>query len=95
MPEGSSVSRTARIELRAEPEREQRIRAAARLANQSVTSFVLDAASERAEEVLRAASTTTVPADFFDKLYAALGEPPEPNAALQRVARRTRRVEQA
>lgn len=89
------MARTARIELRAEPEREQRIRAAARLANQSVTSFVLDAASERAEEVLRSASTTTVPADFFDRLYEALSEPPEPNAALQRAVRRARRVRQA
>lgn len=81
--------------MRAEPERERRIRAAARLANQSLTSFVLDAASERAEEVLHAASTTTVAADFFDRLHEALSEPPEPNAALRRVAQRARRVEQA
>lgn len=43
------MGRTARIELRAEPEREERIREAARLSNQSLSSFVLDAASERAE----------------------------------------------
>ena len=89
------MSRTARIELRAEPEREQRIRAAARLANQSISSFVLDAAAERADEVLRAAATTTVPADYFDRLNAALSEPPVPNPALQRVARRPRSVVQA
>ncbi len=89
------MTRTARIELRAEPEREERIREAARLANQSVSSFVLDAASERAEEVLRATMTTTVPADFFDKLHRALGEPPVPDPALQRAARRKRRVVQA
>jgi uncharacterized protein (DUF1778 family) len=86
--------RTARIELRAEPEREGRIREAARLANQSVSSFVLDAASERAEEVLRAATTTTVPADYFDELNRALGEAPAPNPALQRAAARARRVVQ-
>jgi uncharacterized protein (DUF1778 family) len=89
------MARTARIELRAEPEREERIREAARLANQSVSSFVLDAASERAEEVLRAATTTTVPADYFDELHRALGEPPAPNPALQRAARRGRRALQA
>jgi uncharacterized protein (DUF1778 family) len=89
------MARTARIELRAEPEREERIRQAARLANQSVSSFVLDAASERAEEVLRAATSTTVPADYFDELHRALGEPPAPNPALQRVARRGRRALQA
>ncbi len=89
------MARTARIELRAEPEREQRIRAAARIANQSVTSFVLDAATERAEEVLQAAATTTVPSDYFEELHRALSEPPVPNPALQRAARRARRVAQS
>ncbi len=89
------MARTARIELRAEPEREERIREAARLSNQSVSSFVLDAASERAEEVLRATTTTTVPPDYFDRLHRALDEPPAPNPALERAARRARRVVQA
>ena len=61
----------------------------------SVSSFVLDAASERAEEVLRAAASTTVPADYFDQLHRALDEPPAPNPALRRAARRARRVVQA
>ena len=89
------MTRTARIELRAEPEREERIREAARLANQSVSSFVLDAASERAEEILQATMTTTVPSNFFDELHRALSDPPVPNLALQRAARQKRRVVQA
>jgi uncharacterized protein (DUF1778 family) len=89
------MPRTARIELRAEPEREARIRLAARLANESVTSFVLEAASGRAEEVIAAASTTVVPSDFFDALHAALEEPPAPSPALARASRRPRRVTQA
>jgi uncharacterized protein (DUF1778 family) len=89
------MTRTARIELRAEPEREQRIRLAAELANQSMTAFVLDAATERADEVIAAAATTTVAADFFDALLAALDQPAEPNKALARAARRPRRVHQA
>jgi uncharacterized protein (DUF1778 family) len=89
------VARTARIELRAEPEREETIREAARLANKSVSSFVLDAATERAEEVIRGAMTTTVPGDFFDELHRTLAEPPVPNPALQRAAGRRRRVVQA
>jgi uncharacterized protein (DUF1778 family) len=89
------MARTARIELRAEPEREERIREAARLANQSVSSFVLDAASERAEEVLGTTTTTTVPDDFFDQLHRALDDPPAPDPALRRAARRARRVDQA
>ncbi len=89
------MTRTARIELRAEPEREQRIRLAAELADQSMTAFVLDAATERADEVIAAATTTTVPADFFDALLAALDRPAEPNEPLTRAARRPRRVRQA
>jgi len=92
---GGDMARTAKIELRAEPEPEERIREAARLANQSVSRFVLDAASERAEEVLRAATTTTVPADYFDELYRALDEPPAPNPALHRATRKARRLVQA
>lgn len=88
------MARTARIELRAEPDREQRIRLAADLAHQSMTSFVLDAATERADEVIAAAATTVVSGEFFDALLAALDEPPEPNGALSRTARRTRRVRQ-
>lgn len=88
------MAKTARIELRAEPEREQRIRYAASLAHQSVTSFVLNAASERAEEIIAASSITIVPADFFDQLNSALAGPPEPNATLAKVARRSPRVRQ-
>lgn len=85
----------ARIELRAEPERVEAIREAARLAKKSVSSFVLEAATERAQEVIQAAMTTTVPGDFFDELHQSLGESPVPNSALQQAARRRRRVVQA
>ena len=88
------MTTTTRIQLRAEPERKERIREAARLANQSVSSFVLDAASQRAENILRAATTTTVPAHFFHQLHRALGERPAPDSALQRAAGRKRRVVQ-
>jgi uncharacterized protein (DUF1778 family) len=88
------MARTARIELRAEPEREEQIRAAARITNQSISSFVLDAATERARDVLATASTTVVPSNFFDEIYRSLDHPPEPNPALQRAARRPWRVQQ-
>lgn len=89
------MTRTTRIQLRAEPERKERIRGAARLVNQSINSFVLDAATQRADEILRAATTTTVSADFFDALYRDLAEPPAPGSALMRTAGRKRRVTQA
>lgn len=88
------MSRTARIELRAEPEREERIRYAASLAHQSVSSFVLDAAAQRADELIAESTVTTMPDDFFDTLLAALDRPPEKNEALVRLAKKRRRVSQ-
>jgi len=84
------MSKSARIELRAEPKQEERIRTAARLMNQSITTFVVTAAVERADEVIATWSTTTVPAEFFDKLLAALDEPPVANEAMVRAVRRRR-----
>jgi uncharacterized protein (DUF1778 family) len=88
---GIAVARTARIELRAEPEREQRIRYAAKLAGQSLTDFMLEPASERAEEVITSAHVTVVPADFFDALWEALDEAPQPNARLARAFKEARK----
>jgi uncharacterized protein (DUF1778 family) len=84
------MSKSARIELRAEPEQEERIRTAARLMNQSITTFVVTAALERADEVIATWSTTTVPAEFFDQLLAALDQPPVANEAMTRAVRRRR-----
>lgn len=89
-----AAPRTSRLELRADPGREQRIRYAAELKRQSVSAFVLDAAADRAEEVIASASATIVPSDFFDQLWDALDRPTAPNAALQRRARSERQVEQ-
>lgn len=89
-----TATRTARIELPAEPERERRIRYAAELCRQSVTAFVLDAATRRAEEVIGASTATIVPARFFDALYAALDQSPKPNPALARRAANKRHVVQ-
>jgi uncharacterized protein (DUF1778 family) len=83
------MARTARIELRAEPEREERIRYAATLAHQSVSSFVLDAAADRADELIAALSVTVVPDEFFETLLDALERPPVMNEALARHARQT------
>ena len=84
------MPRTERIEMRAEPERRQRILYAAKLSQQSVTDFVLDAALLRAEEVISASRVTTVTADFFDALWDSLAAPPVPNENLARAARDVR-----
>lgn len=89
-----AAARTSRIELRTDPERERRIRYAAELEHQSLSAFVLDAAAERAEEVIASASSTVVPSDFFDQLWDALDAPAAPSPALRRRARGRRRVDQ-
>lgn len=89
-----TAPRTSRIELRTDQDRERRIRYAAELENRSVSAFVLDAAAERAEEVIASASSTTVPSDFFDQLWEALDPSGEPSPALERRAAAERQIEQ-
>jgi uncharacterized protein (DUF1778 family) len=89
-----TATRTSRIELRAEPARERRIRYAAGLCRQSVTTFVLEAAVRRAEDVIASSSATIVPPRYFDSLYKALDRAPKANRALARRAVGKRRVVQ-
>lgn len=82
------MAKTARIELRAAPEQEQRIRSAAGLVNQSMTAFMLTAAVERADAVIATWSTTTVSPEFFDQLLQALDQSPTPNEPFAAAVRR-------
>jgi uncharacterized protein (DUF1778 family) len=64
-----------RIEMRVTPDQEALIREAADLAHETVTSFVLNTATERARKLLDARRTVTLPSEAFDRFYAALDEP--------------------
>src|SRR5437016_5259080 len=68
-------TRTDRIKARVAPERADRIRRAAELVHQSVSSFVIDATEEKAERIILEQRETTVPTSFFDELLAALDKP--------------------
>lgn len=84
--------RTERIEARLESDHADRIRYAARLARTSMSSFVVDAATEEAERVIAQHSETVVPSDFFDALLSALDDPsPAPVDSLRRAAKHARR----
>lgn len=84
---------SARLEFRLRPDRKSAIERAAALLDEPVSEFARTAAEEKAERILREhEATTTVPADFFEELLAALDAPPSPNAALARAARRSRDV---
>lgn len=89
-----AATRTSRIELRADPDSERRIRYAAELQRQSVSAFVLGAAAARADEVITASAATVVPSDFFDEMWEALDEPARPNPPLASRSSAERRVDQ-
>ena len=78
------------INMRTDAERKRRLQAAADLARESLTSFVLSAADERAERVLQRERTTALPAQFFDDFFDSLA--PEPTTALSEAVARHRRV---
>jgi uncharacterized protein (DUF1778 family) len=67
--------RRHRIEMRITPDQEALIREAADLTHETVTSFVLNTATERARKLLDARRTVTLPNEAFDRFYAALDEP--------------------
>jgi uncharacterized protein (DUF1778 family) len=76
--------RSGRLNLRVDPELQIRLRAAAEANGETLTCFVLDAAAERAEEVLRRAARITVSTDPFERFIAALDEPAEATPTLRR-----------
>jgi uncharacterized protein (DUF1778 family) len=78
--------KTDRMEARVSPEERQRIERAAAAQGVSVSAFMVNAAVDRADEVMAEATTTTVPADYFDSLLAAL-DLAEPAPRLARAAK--------
>jgi len=75
-----------RIEARIERGRAQKIREAAKLTHTSVSSFLVDAASEKADEVLARQNETMLESDFFDDLLKALDRPAKTIPALKKAA---------
>ena len=83
--------KSERLEARVSPEERARLEWAARVSGTSVSTFVIDAAVDRAEGLIAAEMSTTVPADYFDRLLEALDEP-DAAPTLTRAARRTPRA---
>ncbi len=89
---GSVASKTDRIEARLAPEMAEKIKRAAALSGTSTSAFVVDAAADRAERLLRSQRETVVPAEFFDRLLESLDEPAKPVPALQKAFARLREL---
>ena len=85
--------KSERLEARVSADQRARLELAASLSGVSVSAFVIEAAVERADELTAARLATTVPADYFDRLVAALDSPDEAPAlanAAHRAARKPR-----
>ena len=79
-----------RIEARLSPEERARILRAAGFQGLSMSSFIVAAAVEKADEIISDHTVTRVPPEYFDQLLTALDEP-EPAPTLERAAQRARR----
>lgn len=82
-------AKSERVEARLTPDERERIHRAADFEGQSVSSFMVAAAVEKADEVISEHTVTRVPADYFDQLLQALDDP-GPAPQLRRAARRAR-----
>jgi len=86
--------KTERVEARLSSSERDRIHRAAAYEGQSLSSFIVSAAVDRADAILAAHTVTSMPSDYFDRLLAALDEP-ERASGLQRaaaLARQRRRI---
>jgi uncharacterized protein (DUF1778 family) len=80
--------RTGRINMRVDERQERVLRAAADLTGETLTGFMLAAATERAEEVLARAQRIEVSTEAFRRFVAAIDAPIEHMATLRRYARK-------
>lgn len=91
------AAKAERLEARLTSTERKQIEQAAALAGESVSSFVVLAALERAEILVREQASTVVPAAYFDQLVASLDEPEEAPRLARAAAKvgRVRRIEPA
>jgi uncharacterized protein (DUF1778 family) len=82
--------KTRRIEMRADPDSEDRIARAAATMHQSISVFVLSAAVRAADVVLARADATLMPAEQFDALMSSLEIPDEAPRLLEAATQRRR-----
>lgn len=85
------ATRTERIEARVTPAEAARLRYAANLERTSLSSFVVAAAVDQAEQVITSRSETVVPGDYFERLLEALEEPPRILPGLSQAVERAKR----
>lgn len=83
MTVAATITRSARLGLRATPEQEAVLRRAAEVAHKSMTDFVLDAACRAAEQTLLDQRLFMVPDSQYQALLELLERPAEDNPGLR------------
>ena len=78
-----------RINLRVDPNQEARLRAAAEANGETLTGFMLAAATERADQVLERAGRIAISAGAFERFVSALEGRVEPMPTMSRYAQET------
>ena len=81
-----------RLEARLSQKQKELIQHAADLADRSLTDFVLSASFEAASKIIRDHEVITLTTQESEIFVNALMNPPAPNAALQKAAKRHRDV---
>ena len=79
--------RTVKLDLRLSPEAKRTLQAAARVAQRSVSEFVLESALVRAEETLADRTRFGLDAARWEAFLAALDAPPRDHPRLTRLFR--------
>jgi len=84
-------ARTLRLDARADAETHALVQQAAGLVGETVSTFVLTAARDRAEKLVARADRTLMPADQFDAMLASLDDP-TPNGMLHQLLNQPSRI---
>jgi uncharacterized protein (DUF1778 family) len=80
--------KTERVNLRVDPDTDVLLREAAALAHQTLSAFVLDAATKKAREALEQQRRLRLSAEEFHRVLDELERPAEINPDLQKLAER-------
>lgn len=86
----SNAIKRDRVHLRLDVPTKRKLERAAAFSKTSVSDFVLAHAVSAAERVIESHDSVSLSARDWDVFYAALDNPPKPNAKLMAAARRYR-----
>ncbi|MDE0704965.1 MAG: DUF1778 domain-containing protein [Rhodospirillaceae bacterium] len=89
MPQTAAIKRD-RMHLRLDARTKRKLERAAAYEETTVSGFVLANAVAAAERVIASHERNVLPAAEWEAFYDALADPPEPNEALKKAARRYR-----